>query len=202
MTLTILGAGNVLLAPQVMAALSNWLGERLEITLYDADGERLDLMDRLARSFFQRNEREFGLRATDVLEESLEDSSRALILWDEHCLEILSSPPKPRPLGSRFIPTTYAEFPEPEPENPDAEPSADAVRLLEGYPSVDFAAFASVAAPVGVQVLPSLEPFPGPAEFAPHQILRWIEGDDLPNHFLARHSESPVLDWIRLSGAG
>ncbi len=202
MTLTILGAGNVLLAPQVVAALSNWLGERLEITLYDADSERPDLLDRLARSFFQRNECEFGLRATDVLEESLEDCSRALIIWDEHCLEILASPPKPRPLGSRFIPTTYAEFPEPEAGDPYGEPAADALRVLERYATLDFATFEGIAAPSGAEVLATPDPFPGPAEFAPHQVLRWIEGDDLPSHFLAQHADSPVLKWIRLASRG
>ena len=84
--LAFVGAGSIRLAAPVIATLATYFGERqLEIFLYDADEERLDLFDRFARTSFILMKSTHGLKSTSDLPESLADADAVLIGFDENC---------------------------------------------------------------------------------------------------------------------
>ena len=84
--LAIVGAGSVRCAPGLIGSLASYYGERpLEVRLYDADEERLDLFDRLARLVFEDTSVEHSLRSTSDAAEALEGVRLVVLAIDENC---------------------------------------------------------------------------------------------------------------------
>ena len=84
--LTILGAGSMRCAIPVMVSLARYYGERpLEVVLFDADEERLDLVDRLGRVCFYISQSSHSLAATTDAEEALEDAELVIVQVGDNC---------------------------------------------------------------------------------------------------------------------
>jgi len=84
--LAILGAGSIRCTVPVLAALATYFGERpMEITLYDADEERLDLFDRLGRVCFFSAKSTHLLKSTTDYKEALEGVDLVVVQIGENC---------------------------------------------------------------------------------------------------------------------
>jgi hypothetical protein len=183
--MAILGVGSLRCAPPVFSALATYFGERpLEIRLYDADEERLDLMDRFARACFQ------STRAThDVLyrpdpAEALEDVDRVVLMVGRNC-------------ARKFMRVKFA----------DADSQSDALitgtleTLLKGLPSeTDILSLERKSVVVPVPFYRRMD-WPGePADedlrWLPHQILRWVKGEEMMYKFLEAEENSPFKAWL------
>jgi len=69
-----------------MASLATYYGERpIEVRLYDADEERLDLFDRFGRLCFKETGSEHSLMATMSPGEALEEADLVLMQVGENC---------------------------------------------------------------------------------------------------------------------
>src|SRR4051794_39669255 len=86
MRLAILGGGSVRCSPAVLASLATYFGERpLEIRMFDADVERLDLFDRLARLCFAMTKNPHTLISTTDAVEATEAADRVILQVGENC---------------------------------------------------------------------------------------------------------------------
>src|SRR5689334_604604 len=86
MNLAILGAGSVRCSVPVIASIATYFGERpLDIRLYDADEERLDLFDRFARTVFAFNKNPHRVRTGIDAKELLEDVDRVILQVGRNC---------------------------------------------------------------------------------------------------------------------
>ena len=84
--IAILGAGNVSCSPHVFASLATFFGERpLAIHLWDADEERLDTFDRLARTMFLATKATHRVLASTDVHEALEGVDRAIVQIGSNC---------------------------------------------------------------------------------------------------------------------
>src|SRR5579862_3123007 len=82
----ILGAGSVRCTPAVVGSLATYFGERdLQIRMYDADMERLDLFDRFARLCFAMTKNGHGLISTVSADEAVVGADRVLLQIGENC---------------------------------------------------------------------------------------------------------------------
>ena len=177
--IVVLGAGNLPCAVPVIASLASYFGERpLEVRLWDADPERLDLLDRLARVCFAAASSTHVLKALEDPEEACEAGFAAIVTLDEH--------------GA----TRYLRLAGPA----AGERMADALRhITDSLPEE-----ASVLDVVGVvehrpaeRVLAWPEPLhPMALRMFPHQILRWIRGDEYVVDLLSTHEASPIKAWL------
>lgn len=82
-------------SPPVVASLATYFGERpLQIRMYDADEERLDLFDRLARLCFMTTKSTHNLVSTTDADEALEEAAFAIVQVGENCArKFLNMPP-------------------------------------------------------------------------------------------------------------
>src|SRR4051812_22492709 len=84
--LAVMGAGSVRCTPPVLLSLATYFGERhIEIRLWDADDERLDLFDRFARLCFMANKTHHTLISTDSESDALKDADLVLFQVGVNC---------------------------------------------------------------------------------------------------------------------
>ena len=176
--LTILGAANVRCALPVIASLSTYYGERpLEIMLFDADEERLDLFDRFARLSFSFGRATHSLRATTNLEEALEDAQRVIVQIDENCARKLlakrRNEPDPTDEALRTLDDHLADSLDVLSLLPDHEVSRATTKL-------DWPPVLSEAGMVAV----------------PHQVLRFLNEEEYVYDLFREHEKSPLKEWL------
>lgn len=185
--LAVLGAGSVRCTVPVVASLATYFGERpLEVRLFDADEERLDLFDRLARTCFAVNRATHSLLASSDAAEAVEEADRIVVQVGANCAR--------KYLKARRR-QGFAEL--------------DAASLVEQ-------ALESILAPVsgeddvlslvGEDIALPLERYhrldwpeaPALAERAavPHQVLRWIHGEEPLYTLLRTYERSPFKSWL------
>jgi len=86
MRLAILGAASLRCGPPIVGTLASYFGERpLEIRMYDADAERVDLFDRLARLCFMSSYSPHQLITTSDPEEALDGADAIVLALDANC---------------------------------------------------------------------------------------------------------------------
>lgn len=201
MRLAILGIGSVRCGPPVISALTTYFGERpLEVRLFDADEERLDLFERLARVCFQEENNEHDLLATSDVGEALERADQAILMVGENC-------------ARKFL---MRELRPPEEEEDESIPIfLEGTRdELIGRATTEMLEFLPDGAPIltmlrgeGIRFsstrLLEISRLPWPPEppeedrwRIPHQILRWIRGDDPLFGFLEAYMDSPMKQWL------
>ncbi len=176
--LAVIGAGSIRCSPAVIASLANYYGERLlEVRLYDADEERLDLFDRFARVCFASGQAPHVVFSTPDIEEALECVDAALVQVGTNCarkfLEAKEGDPVPAAIASLLQPLP---------------PSARVLSLfgerlvlpIENYDSIDWPA----------------EPDEEVRRATPHQILRWIRQEEYMHEYLREFEHSPVKEWL------
>jgi hypothetical protein len=165
--------------------LATYFGERpLELRLYDADEERLDLFDRFARAAFLVNDTGHAVTAGTDPVEALEGAQRIILQVGENCArkEARASGASVATLESELI-------------------SASLERLLEGRE-----VYADVLSlePREVRIpLSSYYRLDWPMEqdwetrmATPHQVLRWVRGEEQLYRVFEEYLNSPFKRWL------
>jgi hypothetical protein len=175
--LTVMGAGNVRCSPPVLASLATYFGERpLAIRLSDADAERLDVFDRLARLFFRETQSVHSLIATDDPAEALHGAGMVILQMDENC-------------ASKYLSR----------DEGGVQSALD--RMQDAF--ADDAAVLSLQSPT-VRLERRVWEVPDwPAQLEPdddfamrYQVLRWLQGEEYVTTYLIEHERSPLRRWL------
>lgn len=183
--LAILGAGSVRTAPPVISSLATYFGERpIEVRLYDADEERLDLMDRLARHAFNVSEATHTILFRPDFKEALEDADRVVLMVGRNC-------------ARKF---KRAKFPGHSVQ--DDEMIAGTIEALMAHApaDADILSLERRSVPVPVNFYRRLdwpgEPTDEELRWLPHQILRWLKAEEQLYKFFADQEASPFKAWL------
>jgi hypothetical protein len=202
-----MGAGSVRCSPPVLATLANYFGERpLEVRLYDADVERLDLFDQLARVLFRITESTHQLRFRIDPVEALEDVDRVVMQVGTNCARKYL-----RQVGD------LSGIEDVLPEEPVGSVQKDGFRMQAADDSLVQRAIDRmlIALPPEAEVL-SLqreevtlpderryrklkwpeEPTLAERVALPHQVLRWIKGEEMPHVLLKDADRTPLKAWL------
>jgi hypothetical protein len=178
--LAVLGIGSVRCGAPIIASLATFFGERpLDIRLYDADAERLDLFDRFARVCFLITKAPHGLMSTESPEEALQDAELVVLSLSGNCAIRL--------LKSRGV-------------EPAPGPVPQAIDIL------DLGSYSN-ACILSLQREPlELEAYyrtPWPADITdqeraafPFQLLRWLNEEEYPHELLRQCEKSPLKAWM------
>jgi hypothetical protein len=183
--LTILGAGSVQYGPAVIGSLASYYGERpLDVRLFDADEERLDLFDRLARLVFEGTSVDHGVKALEDPTEALVESQLVVLAVDENC-------------ARKLLRREKAEVP----FEADAAIQAAVDRLVPLIPedalvlslmprmvTVGRDTYYRMAWPPSVDEEGMLA--------IPMQVLRWLNDEEMFYPLLESHERSPFKQWL------
>jgi hypothetical protein len=154
--------------------------------MYDADVERLDLFDRLARLCFIMTKNTHSLISTTDAGEASEEAERVILQVGENCAR--------KYLKERHrmgIADLGAEA--------MIEQAVD--EMLGTVPTE--AAVLSLQRP-GITIGRSNfyrtdwleEPTPADRQALPHQALRWVRGEEYTHEFLTQYERSPIKNWL------
>jgi hypothetical protein len=171
----------------VIASLATYFGERpLEIRMFDSDLERLDLFDRFARLCFIMTKNGHNLMSTTDASEATQDADRILLQVGENCAR--------KYLKERHRMGIAAL---------DADAMIEqAIEEMLGPVSADAEVLSlqhfEIAIPrdhyYRVDWLP--EPTPSERLAVPHQVLRWIRGEEYTHELTREHERSPLKRWL------
>jgi hypothetical protein len=181
----ILGAGSVRCTPPVISSLGTYFGERpLEVRLYDADEERLDLMDRLARHCFRMTEATHTVLYRPDYKEALEEVDRIVLQVGRNCARKFQKVKFPGNLKQEdaMISKTLATMLE------SAPAEADVLSLERKTVSIPTSFYRRMDWPG--------EPTDEQLRWMPHQILRWIKAEEQIYEFLKEQEDSPFKAWL------
>jgi hypothetical protein len=178
--LTVLGIGSVRCGHSIVSSKASYFGERkLEITFYDSDAERLDLFERLARSMFAFNDCTHELTATDDPVEALSGAERVIVAVGPNCarkqLKLTAITSEER---QRFVKSLLSGL----------EEGTPILSLLAGELQLEGSNTWNIAWP---DQIPQAE-----RVLIPHQILRFVRGDEYPYSWLQDFDRSPVKLWL------
>jgi len=162
----VLGVGSLRAGPPVLAELATYAGERpMEIRLYDADLERLDLMERFLRAGCRMTDIEHEIISTPDSAEALAGADIVLLLVGENCAR--------KSLGKRALgldrSAVLAAWCE-EHLPPEVLGESSILNLMRDAPRWE--------QPSADRTIPPSIDWPDPLDEAtrarrPHQILRW-----------------------------
>lgn len=182
----ILGGGSVRCAVPVLASLATYFGERpLEIRMYDADLERLDLFDRFARVCFLMTKSTHKLVSTTIFAEAVEDVDKVILEVGGNCAHKFLR--ETRRMGIATLERT-AMVEQATEEMLGFIPPEAQILSLQG-PEVDIPRDhyrLDWPPPVAVESRPGV----------PHQVLRWVRGEEYLHELLAEHERSPLKAWL------
>ncbi|MBL8069177.1 MAG: hypothetical protein JNM28_12060 [Armatimonadetes bacterium] len=228
----VLGAGNMRTAPLVSATLARWYPDvPFGIRLFDANPERLDLADLLLRRLLDDWNDEIPVASSQSATDALDGATEVIVTMHEDCARRMTSRGWSPNLeyfesantldlyggGDRNRPTPVEQLSEQTRrllENPGLESGSreDAIResmaqILEIIP--EEARLLSLTRGV---LLPVERPYahfdwPPPVaemglQLVPHQILRWVRGDEKIEPLAQAADASPVMAWLKDSEAG
>lgn len=219
----VLGAGNLRCGPVVLASLANWRPDDLvDIRLWDSNEERLDLFDRLSRELIDKANTEHKVVSTADVAEALEGATDVIFTVHEDCARRLTGLHKP----TLFVPDdSFEDQVRGDPNKPTHPESlspqtqvilSSPANVSEPREEVVTRALRTLLAqvPVGARVLSLQRGIPLPTDMphtwrdwpaeipegnlaiVPHQILRWIQGDETMSDLLAEAARSPVTEWL------
>lgn len=211
------GAGNIRCCPAVLGALSLWFPEGgVLISLFEANEERLDLMDRLARVVLEERE-DIVVRASSDLDEALagvtdlilmlnEDGSRRMVGGSEEVVHDMGEGDsvefrrgdgnRPTPV-EQLSPLTRQVLSRPAVLGGSREEvvRAAGLRVLDGFDG----RVCSLIRSVDLEV----DGFDWPQPLSeselwmrPHEILRWISGDERLETLVEAGRSGPILGWL------
>lgn len=174
--LVVLGAGSIRCAPAVMASLATYDHHRLEIWLYDADEERLDLFDMVGRTYMTATKAKHTLLSTTDPAEALDGADHVIVMIDENC-----ATRRLKELGKSPTETSSEEGVEDVLSHvPESAEVLSLVGPLNGHAHLDWPG----EVPEGNTVAVALE------------TLRIARGEENPFPFLEMHAESPLREWL------
>jgi hypothetical protein len=182
-----LGIGNLRCGPTVVGGLASFFGERpIDVSLYDAEIDRLALFERFARVTFGANRTPHEIYATTDPAEALFEPDQVILCLDRNCaFRIL----REHDLASDLLPShTCALSQALERLLFERVGAATVLSMLPPEVRVPLDSYFRIAAPP--------EPTFEQRQALPHQILRWIKEDDMLYEFLAQAELSPVKVWL------
>ena len=193
MRMAVLGAGSVRCSPRVIAALANYFGERpMEICLFDVDEERLELFSRYARVCFTVTRSQNLVFECADLDEAIEEVDLVIVQVGENCArKYLAS--RPHLLGDLAIEQLDS-----------AQAVASAAEDMVPARLIEQGRVLSLIKPGAPSVLhtcASLAEWPPPLADeerykVPHQVLRWVRGEEFVTDWLAEHERTPLRGWL------
>jgi hypothetical protein len=185
--LAIIGAGSVRCTPAVLASLATYFGERpLEVRMFDADVERLDLFDRLARVMFIMTHTTHSLLSTTDATEALVDAERIVLQVGENCARKYLKERHRMGIAnleaSAMIEQAVEEILGTAPAEAEilSLQRADILIPRDHFYRVDWLE----------------EPTARERQALPHQALRWIRGEDYTHEILRDFERSPLKAWL------
>ena len=184
--LAVLGAGSVRCMPAIIGSLATYFGERpLKVVFWDSDPERLDLFDRFARTCFAFNRCSHSLQSTEDLGEALEEATKVVLCIDENCarkflggMAGLDSDELLRTATRQASHLFGAEV--------------EVLSLMPEVSEVD-------GGHPFVQMLWPPEPSESERMAVPHQVLRFIHGEEYPHELFKTFEQSPLKNWLEAS---
>ena len=223
--IVVLGAGNLRCAPTVLASLAVWRPDDIvDIRLWDANEERLDLFDRLLRECLEKEGTEHSVRSSSDFVEELKDSTDVVFCVHEDCArrilgrtepqlyfpespanlvdQVRGDPNKPTSpeLLSRYTHEILSA-----PLNQSESREVAVSRALETlYGSVPPSArILSLQRGLTLKIDREFEALVWPAQIperdlqtVPHQVLRWIHGEESLAQLLSSSMDSPFYEWL------
>lgn len=221
----VLGAGNLRCGPPVAASLATWGPDDIvNIRLWDANEERLDLFDRLLRACLDREGTAHNVRASSNFDEELDGATDVIFCVHEDCARrtlgrkqpILFVPAEPTSLvdqvrGDPNKPTSpellsqltheILSTPLDETGNREEAISKAVSALLDSVP--ERARILSLEREVELPTRREYTAMEWPSAIperdlplVPHQVLRWILGEDSLSSLLYDATESPLNQWL------
>lgn len=182
----LIGMGSTRCGAPIIGSLATYFGERvLELALYDADAERLDLYERLARVCFRIHDCTHSLRAAETAEEALEDAARVVVSVGPNC-------------AAKYLRLRKAEAAGRDRTELVAKAVAGMLEgLPEGVPVLSLMP-KGVAVPGGPLYRLEWPPAPEPESRGVwgHQVLRWIKGDEYMHAYIRSFEASPLKAWL------
>lgn len=181
------GAGNMATSPALIASLASYFGERkVEIRLYDADEERLDLFDRFARVCFTVTKATHDLVATSIVSEALDGADRVIVSLDENCARKYLK--AERKQGIAMLDDVSMLRQAIEDMLGGIPPDADVLSLLDPTIAPPISPFRVLEWPISME---------GKVESVrPLQVLRWINGEEFLHEILKQNEKSPIAKWL------
>jgi len=185
--LTVLGGGSVRCTAPVIASLATYFGERpLDIRHADSDAERLDLFDRLARVCFSATHSTHQLSSTTDFHEAMDGADLVIVQVGANC-------------ARKYLRATRRQGIA---ELDDRSMIEQAVEsLVSAVPQK-----AELLSLVDSEImLPKLHYYrldwPDPIAVAdravvPHQVLRWVRGEQGVGGLLRKYEASPLKAWL------
>lgn len=180
--IAVLGAGSVRCMPSVAASLATYFGERpLRVKLYDADLERLDLFDRLCRTFFRFNKSTHSVESTLDFREALKEVHRVIVCVGSNCAhkafpeELESESPD----QTRRLCLAFSEW---------IDDSVEVLSLLGSRVKLPLPMYRAITWPAPLT--------PAERTSTPHAILRFLNGEDYPHQIFRDNAASPVRAWL------
>lgn len=209
----------------VLAGVAGWIPDDLvTIKLFDASEERLDLFDRFLRECIDKSATEHVAMSTTSIAEAFDGATDVVFCVHEDCARRmmgrlqpeLYDPPKPEAIPEQVLgdpnrPTppeklssqthTFLSAPLNRGESREEAITMALVKLLEHMPL----GCRVLSLERGVE-LPTQEkhvhldwPEPVPETqlpTVPHQVLRWIQGEDTLEQLLAKAKATPFAEWL------
>lgn len=187
--MAILGAGSVRCSVPVLATLANYFGERpMQVRLYDADEERLDLFDRFARCCFQITDNKASIVASTDYDEVIDGSEKIILQVGENCARKLirqkmGSFPSVALKTSQVVSLALEYLIE---EGLDSR--ADVLSLQKSDVHIPLITYYRLSWPEDLSYFER--------KAIPHQVLRWIRGDEPLWQELDRNERTPLKEWL------
>lgn len=183
--IAIIGAGSMRCTPPVIASLATYFGERpIELRLYDADEERLDLVDRFARYCFSFTESTHEVLFRPDPQEAMEKADRVVLQVGRNCARKFKRIPFDRDdrQDEAYVAETLEEI----------MPSAP--------PEIEILSLQRKDIPIPCDLYRRLEWPPKISDeelrWLPHQILRWLRGEEYAYDLFKEHEHSPFKAWL------
>jgi hypothetical protein len=186
--LAIIGAGSVRCTPAVIGALATYFGERpLHIRMFDADVERLDLFDRLARLCFVTTHSTHTLLSSTDLADTIHDADRVVLQVGENCARKYLRESHRMGIANLSAAAMIEQAVE------------EISGLIPAEADVLSLQFEDIEIPRERHFRVDWE-LPEPSEAqrlaVPFQALRWIHEEEYVHEFLREHERSPLKAWL------
>jgi len=210
----------------VLATLCRWYPDvPVSVRLFDRNEERLDLMDMLARQLFDLWNSEVHLSSGSDLAEAMDGTTDLILCLNEDCSRRMVSESRANSLkffeeteersffgGDPNKPTPVAQLSDhtkrllsaPEANSGSREEViSEAIDLIKHHisPNTRIASLmrvVDISADFPISELNWPDPLTENERASkPHQILRWVRGDEKIEDLIENISESPLMKWIK-----
>ena len=219
-----IGAGNMRCALHVVWSLAHWKAGEAQVTLFEANEERLDLVDRFARKVFDDHNKDLVVRSTSDLGEAVgdaefvvfslnEDGSRRMVAGqsEEALVDVENNESMLFRRGDGNRPTPVANLspmmrkllsrPAEEGDSREGVIQSAAEQVLKVLPPGILGVSLMRGVEIEIEGLNEPEAL-SEAELVsrPHEILRWISGDEPAHREIEAVRDRGLVRWLNSSG--